>query len=42
MNLGESARHFHLGRTLRGEGEDKVGIKEEQGATEVEETWEVD
>ena len=33
----------HLGRTLRGEGEDKAGIKEEeQGATEVEETWEVD
>ncbi len=33
----------HLGRTLWEEGEDKGGIKEEeQGATEVEETWEGD
>ena len=33
----------HLGRTLRGEGKDKGGIKEEgQGATEVEEAWEGD
>jgi hypothetical protein len=32
-----------LGRTLRGEGEDKGRIKEEeQGATEVEKTWEGD
>ena len=33
----------HLGRTLREEGEDKGGIKEEElWATEVEEAWEGD